>query len=305
MRGVGSVGPRWRGRCAGAVVGALAALLAVAAEPAAAERRDGACKHRDPSEPAAFGGTKCPGVRPGGLVHIEPRDPIRGEPAPEPFSGPPPLPHCTLGFMWRAGTQRYISTAGHCVGTEGRWQKGTGPAAYDGDRRRIGEVVYSGWSHPLTTSKDLDFALIRLDRDVRADPTVCHFGGPTGLNKSEIDQAFTPPNLIALRYYGNGFAGGHVPGVGWVLPARTGFSHGLPDPRWLHFTGVLSQRDSGAPIMTADGRAVALVSVAGGVDGSTYVGSARSPRLAHQVAAAEKALGVALELDTARLRGPR
>lgn len=293
--------------------GAAAWALVAAAAPAqaAAGERDRACEHRG-ERAERFGSTPCPGVRPGGLVHIE----LPGLP---PGVGDPvalPVPHCTLGFLWRARGRRYVSTAGHCTGVKGTWAEGGGPVAYDGERRRIGEVVYSRhhapWtdgSHPSPAPPDpedeaQDFALIRLDRGVAADPAVCHFGGPTGIDEDVVARTLTPPNLIALHYYGNGFAGGYHEGAGWVLPARTGVSHGLPNPRWLYFTGHLSQRDSGGPILTGDGRAIALISGGGGIDSETepdpapYAGSARSPRLAHQVEAAEKALDLGLRLET-------
>ena len=83
---------------------------------------------------------------------------------------------------------RYIGTAGHCilgespiggdVGEES-WAPGTGPVARDGDGNRIGEFAYAILQDPK------DFALIRLDPGVAANPQMCHFGGPTGTNTDQ------------------------------------------------------------------------------------------------------------------------
>lgn len=242
------------------------------------------------ADPSPFGTTPCPGVRPGGVVLLEP--PV--------LSDYLPLGPCTLGFMFKHRGNTLMSTAGHCAqfqrGTETVWASGTGPIAYDLHEQRIGEFVYAVYSGASGVA-DLDFALIRLDKGVEASPEVCHFGGPTGINGETVPLG-TP---VLLHYYGNTIAGGFVPNpVGrWGLPARTGLSNGLPSQSRVYFNGHVSVFDSGGPIITSDGRAVALVSQAGDTGEDGYTGLAGSPRIGPQIERAESMLGGRLHLVTA------
>ena len=241
-------------------------------------------------EPPPVGSSACPGVRPGGRVVTE----IGG---------------CTFNFLFRApdGT-RYMGTAGHCIGTgpvwprEKVWPQGTGPVAQDDAGQRIGEFAYA----VLEAQSPKDFALIRLDPTVEASPEACHFGGPHGVY---IDRR---PEPIVLNYYGNAV------GLRDVAPARSAVALGTPDANHVYAAGLAIPGDSGAGVMTADGRAVGVLVTTGfhgpwvnqedpaatvtgiGVESGVDAGTMGITRLAPQLARASEQLGVPLELVTAQ-----
>lgn len=228
---------------------------------------------------APVGVGSCPGVRPGAIVESD-------------------TGSCTFNFLFSASDgRRYIGTAGHCilgespvggdVGEES-WSPGTGPEARDGDGNRIGEFAYAILEDPK------DFALIRLDSGVEANPQMCQFGGPTGINTD------TPglDSPVTLQHFGNGV------GIGTVLPARSALALGMPDPDHVYAEGVVVPGDSGSGIISEDGRAVGVIVTTGihtasigtsGID----AGLMGITRLAPQVERAETVLGLSLELQTA------
>ena len=215
---------------------------------------------------------------------------------------------CTLNFLFRAadGT-RFIGTAGHCIlgsgesplrtgeertpeVTEKTWAPGSGPAAKDASGQRLGEFAYAVLGDPK------DFALIRLDPGVDASPQVAFFGGPTGINTDR------PDDPVMLAYYGNGV------GVGSAVPARSALALGMPDPDHVYALGLAAPGDSGSAVISADGRAVGvLVTVgiglapSGSGPASGNVGDVGITRLGPQLARAEQALGVRLDLESAPL----
>ncbi len=225
--------------------------------------------------PIGIGG--CSGVRPGASVRT--RNGL-----------------CTFNFLFGGSDgRRYIGTAGHCVlagsgfggGSERRWAAGAGPAARDGSGRRIGEFAYA------EAADRRDFALIRLDRRVRASPRMCHFGGPTGLNNSR------PAGPVLLQYYGNG-----VP-LGAIAPARTGVALGMPNPNHVYMEGLAAPGDSGAGVVSADERAVGVLSTLGVHIGSIGFGTVDAgligiARIGPALRRAERRLGIDLTLRTAR-----
>ncbi|MGH9111199.1 MAG: hypothetical protein ACRDZN_02700 [Acidimicrobiales bacterium] len=223
--------------------------------------------------PVAFplGTGPCPGVRPGAIVNTD-----KGQ--------------CTFNFLFTGSDgERYIGTAGHCIldgggGDAGEmtWLPGMGPEARDRNEARIGEFVYAILQDPK------DFALIRLDPGIFADPQMCHFGGPTGINADM--------GSVVLHYYGNGV------GVGLAFPARTGFALGMPDPDHVFAQGLVVPGDSGAGIISDDGRAVGVIVTVGVHSGSLLAldaGTVGITRLAPQVARASQVLGIGLTLQTA------
>jgi len=230
-----------------------------------------------PTAAPPVGTGTCPGVRPGAIVQSD-------------------AGQCTFNFLFQGSDgRRYIGTAGHCIlgespvgGDVGEqsWAPGTGPEARDGNDQRIGEFAYAILQDPK------DFALIRLDGGVAASPQMCHFGGPTGVN------ADMPSSLVTLQHFGNGI------GVGAVLPARTAFAIGMPDPDHVFAQGAVVPGDSGSAIISDDGRAVGVIVTVGvhlssigtgGVD----AGVMGITRLPPQVARAQQVLGLGLTLQTA------
>lgn len=228
---------------------------------------------------APVGTGTCPGVRPGGIVVSE-------------------TGQCTLNFLFQGSDgARYIGTAGHCIldadpiggqAPETTWAPGSGPEASDGDGNRIGEFAYAILEDPK------DFALIRLDAGVAANPQMCHFGGPTGIN-TDTPGLYEP---TVLQQYGNGV------GIGIVLPARSMLALGMPDPDHVYAQGLVLPGDSGSGVISDDGRAIG-VAVTTGLHSSSIgtsgidAGEVGITRLQPQLDQAQSVLGIALDLLTA------
>ena len=231
---------------------------------------------RGPDAPVPEG---CPGVRPGAVL----------------------LPSgCTMNFLFqgyrldelgnRVEADRYIGTAGHCIldkDGEASWPPGKGEEALDGENRRIGEVAYA------VMNDTKDFALIRLDPGVAANPAMCRWGGPTGINQDLTDQP------VVLRHFGQGLA------FGTVAPARTAVAtFGMQTPTHVYGTGTVIFGDSGSGIISDDGRAVGVVVTVGWGMGSPgpnrfEAGVVGITRLGPQLARAEEVLDLDLRLQTA------
>lgn len=222
----------------------------------------------------------CPGVRPGALVTT-------------------PLGVCTLNFAFTdAKGNAYIGTAGHCVlgqgdlgGADGEkiWEQFTGPAAKTASGEVIGNFTYAALKSPR------DFALIRLNKTGKnmLNPSMCHFGGPTGINRDIIRG-----QVVTYEYFGQGVI------VGDVVPGRTGIGYGAAHPDHLFMQGAAVPGDSGSGVLTADGRAIGVVVSLGahlagiGTD-AVDAGVVGVTRLGPQVDRAEKSLGTDLTLMTA------
>lgn len=228
-----------------------------------------------PAQAPPVGTGECPGVRPGAVVLSE-------------------LGQCSFNFVFNGGDgHRYIGTAGHCIlDDEGErsWPAGSGPEAQDGEGERIGEFAYAVLGDPK------DFAVIRLDPGVEADPAMCHFGGPTGIDDST--PGALPPTL--LHHFGAGLL------IGDVLPARTAVATGMPDPDHVFANGVAIFGDSGSGAISADGGAVGVLVTLGGHAGSIgtdgiEVGTIGLTRIRPQIERAAQVLGTGLALQTAPL----
>lgn len=242
---------------------------------------------------APFASTPCPGVRPGAVVNM-------GEPPLETLSG-----GCTLGFVFDGSDgDRYITTAGHCAGIgfeeERAWAPGEGIPAFDNQWTRFGELIYAVQDIAFEEfAPEMDMALIRVDAGITVDPQMCHFGGPTGMSTG---LSHGSPKL--LHYFGVTPAGGYLGYQStdvWGLSARSGLAQDLRDHHRVYFTGHAFNGDSGAPILGHDGRAVGILNAPGDARPDGYAGTVSGTRLAHQIAAAEAALGIELELVTAPL----
>lgn len=226
---------------------------------------------------APVGVGTCPGVRPGAMLQSE-------------------IGVCTLNFLFRAPDgQRYIGTAGHCILAnnpvsenvgERVWPRGNGPVARDSEGKRIGEFAYAVLQDPK------DFSLIRIDPAVDASPEMCHFGGPTGL----YDGNTSDP--VVLEYWGNGVA------IGATVPARSAVALGISHADHVYAAGLALPGDSGSGVISSDGRAVGVLVTTGlhgfGIsDNGIDFGTVGITRLGPQIARAQEALGVPLQLQTA------
>lgn len=216
-----------------------------------------------------IGVTRCADLRPGAAIFVGPS-------------------LCTANFLYRDGSGAdYLGTAGHCVlgsatlsgedAGEQVWTPGSGPEVFDASGATIGRIAYA----VLTPPKD--FALIRLANGVAAEPAMCHFGGPTGINS----EASAEPSV--LRFYGNGLV------TGDVLPARSALALSMADPDEVFLTGLAAPGDSGAGVIDAQGRAVGVLVTVGvhngglGSDG-VELGTVGVTRLAPQLERARQAM---------------
>jgi len=230
----------------------------------------------------------CPGVRPGAAV-------LTGEVSPE---GTGAL--CTFNFLFTDPKthDRYAGTAGHCVIeytgiTETTFAPGTQGAelphwAQDAQGQEIGTFVYA----VMTSAKD--FALIKLNKagKAEANPAMCHFGGPTGINTGRDSSP------LFLHHFGNGA------GLSYLAPARTATASGMPNPDVAFVEGAITFGDSGSGIIDESGRAVGAIVALGGNDDLFADGNAGPvvvTRLAPQIARAEQVLRRHLVLETAPL----
>jgi Trypsin-like peptidase domain len=227
--------------------------------------------------PAAVANAACNGARPGGIVVTQDNT------------------LCTLNFVFHGSDHRtYIGTAGHCVPAdtadgslhgEHTWKRASGPVATDYDGNVLGHYAYAILKDPR------DIAFIRLKKGVQANPAMCAWGGPTGINSDITDQT------VQLRFYGNGEL------VGQLDPARTLTAFGMPDPDEVHTDGLISPGDSGSGVISTDGRAVGVLVTLGLHEGSAGFGLNGITRLPPQIPLAEKALGIRLRLVKAPLAG--
>lgn len=215
--------------------------------------------------------------------------------------------HATLNFLFKGGDgERYIGTAGHYIlrppKVEVVWPRDRGPVAFDGGASGSDVSFYGIVDHrPGVTEtfsrlssrlrRVIATSHCRLDRRARANAQTCHFGGPTRMNAATIPA--TEPTL--LHFFGGSLGGFSASTNSWVMPARTGVANGLPDPDRMSFNGFSSIGDSGAPVISEDGGAVALIF---GPDDNAmddgHVGTIGATRFAPQIARAAKVLGTKL-----------
>lgn len=166
---------------------------------------------------------------------------------------------CTLNFVFTDGSSFFIGTAGHCVDIGDRVSaNGVGT---------FGTVVMRVFDGGAD-----DFALIHVDGDKEhlVDPTMCSYGGPTGV---ETD-TYLPG--LPLYEYGWGTATLFHPATRQRVLSNLDEAGGL-----TYWNGVGSGGDSGAPVVDDDGEAYAIHTT-----GITPVAGAVSeggPKMSHVV----------------------
>lgn len=148
-----------------------------------------------------------------------------------------------------------------------------GPVVRDLSGRRVGVVAYA-------VNKDgLDFALVRIDRNVHLDPRLPLYGGPTRLGTAgsiEESYVYSPE------------------GVSGTPNARTGLLSGGPDYAYVVTEGLLS-RPAGGSVMKPDGSAIGFLTGYLSIPG--YTTQPLGPGLAR----ANRMTGLRLSLITAPL----
>lgn len=177
---------------------------------------------------------------------------------------------CTANFIYTDGANTYIGYAAHCAGlgeatdTNG-CQAGTlpvgTPVEIDG-ATQPGTLAYSSWATMQAvgeTDPDAcaynDLALVRIHpSDVsRVNPSVPHWGGPTGLNTTGVS------TLSQVYSYGNSSLRQGIT----LLSPKAGVSLGTTGNGWTHPLYTITPGipgDSGSAFLDAQGRALGVLS---------------------------------------------
>lgn len=177
---------------------------------------------------------------------------------------------CTGNFIFNQGDEVFIGYAAHCAGTgaatdtngctAGTLPLGT-PVEIDG-ASQPGTLAYSSWvtmQQVGETDPDAcaynDFALVRIHPDdvAKVNPSIPHWGGPTGLN--------TAGNPLLSRVYSYGNSSLRM-GLSALSP-KTGTSLGTTGGGWTHPVYTVTPGipgDSGSAFLDAQGRATGVLS---------------------------------------------
>jgi hypothetical protein len=177
---------------------------------------------------------------------------------------------CTANFIYTEGSTVYIGYAAHCAGLgaatdtngclAGTLPVGT-PVEIDG-ATQPGTLAYSSWATMQAVDETdgntcayNDLALVRIHPDDvdAVNPSIPHWGGPTGLNTSGN------PTSSRVYSYGNSSL---RQGVALLSP-KTGVSLGTSGGGWTHPVYTLTPGipgDSGSAMLDATGRASGVLS---------------------------------------------
>lgn len=176
---------------------------------------------------------------------------------------------CTANFVFTRRSEVFLGYAAHCAGTG----DATGTNGCTTGSRPLGtKVQIDGAAHPGTlaysswlamqqaketdgnTCAYNDFALVKVDpRDVgRVNPSVPHWGGPTGLSRGDL------PSGAAVYSFGSSILRLGIT----ALSPKSGFTVGTTAGGWSHpvFTvtpGVPG--DSGSGLLAGTGRAAGVL----------------------------------------------
>jgi hypothetical protein len=177
---------------------------------------------------------------------------------------------CTSNFVFLRGTQVLLGMAAHCASTGGPTETNgcttgslkLGTKVSIQGATRPGVLVYSSWltmqkarERDAAACQHNDFALVRIDPvDVkRVNPSVPHWGGPRGMNRTGL------PNGSDLYTYGSSSLRFGLK----VLSPKSGTSLGSDNRGWSHPAYTVSPGipgDSGSALLDAQGRAAGVLS---------------------------------------------
>jgi hypothetical protein len=177
---------------------------------------------------------------------------------------------CTANFVFTDSVDTYIGYAAHCAGTGEATDTdgclaGTLPLGTEVEiegASRPGTLAYSSWSTMQAvgeTDPDAcafnDFALVRIDPadQAKVNPSIPHWGGPTGLNTDGV-----PAGEQVLSYGNSSLRQGIA-----LLSPKTGISLGTDPSGWSHPVYTVTPGipgDSGSAFLDAEGNALGVLS---------------------------------------------
>jgi hypothetical protein len=223
---------------------------------------------------------------------------------------------CTANFVFYDASNVYIGQAAHCSTTGGPTDTNgcttpsqpLGTEVTVGGASRPGTLVYNSWltmqaagETDPDTCKYNDLALVKLDpADAgRVNPSIPHWGGPTGLNSAGTSF------LQWVYSYGNSML---RLGITLISP-MAGISYGDEGGGWSHSVSTITPGlpgDSGSPYLDKSGRALGQLStlniaIPGGI--TNGVGDLR--RELDYLRAHTSLTGVQLALGTVPFNGNR
>lgn len=181
-----------------------------------------------------------------------------------------PAGQCTANFIFTDTVDVYIGFAAHCAGTGAATDTNgcdteslpLGTAVDIDGASFPGSLVYSSWASmqaanetDANTCQYNDFALVKIDsRDAgKVNPSIPHWGGPTGLN--------TTGAPFGQRVYSYGNSSLRL-GITQLSP-KTGVSLGTSGGGWTHpvYTATPGiPGDSGSALLDSQGRALGVLS---------------------------------------------
>ncbi len=167
---------------------------------------------------------------------------------------------CTSNFLFRSpdNATLYLGLAAHCFG-----DAPTGTSVDVAGRGGAGRIAFNAWDHVGEQDRfDYDFGLVQLSNSVRKSvhPAVLHFGGPTAMADSS---AVLPGTKVVT--YGHSIqrppADPENPREGWVVKNGGGDPATSANQILVYTDHPGIQGDSGSGLMTADGRALGVLSL--------------------------------------------
>ncbi|MGH9264948.1 MAG: serine protease [Acidimicrobiales bacterium] len=221
---------------------------------------------------------------------------------------------CTANFVFYDASDIYLGQAAHCSGTGGNTatdgctsaSRPLGTPVTVGGASEPATMVYNSWLTMQAlgeTDPDVcqynDFALLRLDpADAgRVNPSIPHWGGPTGLN--------TSGTVLLQHVYSYGNSSLRL-GLTLLSPKK-GISLGDAGSGWTHLVSTLTPGipgDSGSAFLDSAGRALGVLSTINvGLPGGVNNGVSDLARALDYMRAHSPFTAVELALGTVAFRG--
>jgi hypothetical protein len=184
-----------------------------------------------------------------------------------------PIGQCTANFVFFQGSEVFLGMAAHCTSLGASNQLDgcsvrslpLGTPVQIAGATRPGTLAYSSWlamqvadEQSASACRGNDFALVRVDPadHGRVNPTVPHWGGPTGIRR-EAHRELMPIFSVGNSRLRQGIE---------LLQPKSGFSLGSAFDGWTHAVYQLLPGipgDSGGPTLDAKGRATGVLSALG------------------------------------------